>query len=136
MSQPDRPFLADLKIEVSSLVGEMREMVVLRYELLRQEALSDLQNTRRLLIVTAISGMLVLSALPLVVVAFADVLNGVWGLARWAWLVIFAGIFLLAAVLAVIFAWRRFRRRFIGLRETLEELQEDWVWLQEWTKKK
>jgi hypothetical protein len=136
MSQSDRPLLADLKIEVTSLVGEMREMVVLRYELLRQEALSDLQNTRRLLIVTAISGMLVLSALPLVVVAFADVLNGVWGLARWAWLVIFAGIFLLAAVLAVIFAWRRFRRRFIGLRETLEELQEDWVWLQEWTKKK
>jgi hypothetical protein len=136
MSQSDRPLLADLKIEVTSLVGEMREMVVLRYELLRQEALSDLQNTRRLLIVTAISGMLVLSALPLVVVAFADVLNGVWGLARWAWLVIFAGIFLLAAVLAVVFAWRRFRRRFVGLRETLEELQEDWVWLQEWTKKK
>ena len=28
-------------------------------------------------------------------------------------------------------AWRRFRRRFIGLRETLEELREDLVWLQE-----
>jgi hypothetical protein len=28
-------------------------------------------------------------------------------------------------------AWRRFRRNFIGLRETLEELREDVLWLKE-----
>jgi len=29
-------------------------------------------------------------------------------------------------------AWRRFRRQRVMLRETLEELREDLVWLEEW----
>jgi hypothetical protein len=32
-------------------------------------------------------------------------------------------------------AWRSFRRRFTGLRETFEELREDTVWIGEWMKK-
>ena len=39
---------------------------------------------------------------------------------------------LVAAALVAWLAWRRFRRRFVGLEETLEELREDLVWLQEW----
>jgi hypothetical protein len=135
MSQPDRPLLADLKASLRSLISELREMLRLRWELLRLETISDLKNTRRLLIVWAISGVLILTALPLCAVALADVLAGVWHLERWAWLLIFAGSLLFVALSAAYLAWRRFRRRFLGLQETLEELNEDRVWLNEWLKK-
>jgi hypothetical protein len=41
---------------------------------------------------------------------------------------------LTAAALVGWLAWRRFRRQFTGLEETLEELREDLVWLQEWSR--
>ena len=37
-----------------------------------------------------------------------------------------------AACLAGLWAWWRFRRQFGGLEETLEELREDLVWIEEW----
>jgi hypothetical protein len=49
---------------------------------------------------------------------------------------IFAGILLSIGAIVAYFAWRRFRRRFIGLQETLEELREDRVWIDEWLGKK
>jgi uncharacterized membrane protein YqjE len=136
MSQPDRPLLADLQTELHSLSGEMREMLALRWELFRLEALSDLKNTRRLLIVAAVAGVLIFTSLPLFAVALADVLAGVWQIAPWGWLLIFAGSFIILATAAVYLAWRRFCRRFLGLQETLEELREDLVWMQEWLGKK
>jgi uncharacterized membrane protein YbhN (UPF0104 family) len=114
----------------------MREMLALRFELFRLEALSDLKNARRLLIVAAVAGVLIFTSLPLFAVALADVLNGVWRIARWGWLLIFAGSFLIFAVSAFYIAWRSFHRRFLGLQETLEELHEDWVWMEEWLGKK
>ena len=69
----------------------MREMLALRFELFRLEAISDLKNARRLLIVAAVAGVLIFTSLPLFAVALADVLAGVWQIARWGWLLIFAG---------------------------------------------
>ena len=111
MSQSDRPLLADLREELHTLSGELREMLRLRWELFRLEATADLKNARRLLIVGAVAGVLILTSLPLFAVAAADVLAGVWQIARWGWLLIFAGAMLLFAVLAAYLAWRRFRRR-------------------------
>jgi uncharacterized membrane protein YqjE len=135
MSQSDRPLLADLKASLRSLTGELREMLRLRWELLRLEATSDLKNTRRLLIIWAAASVMILTALPLCAVALADVLADVWQIAHWGWLLIFAGSLLFVALSAAYLAWRRFRRRFLGLQETLEELNEDRVWLNEWLKK-
>jgi hypothetical protein len=132
MSQSDRPLLADLEGELRSLSGEFREMLRLRWELFRLEAISDLRSARRLAAIWIVAGVLILTALPLAAVALADVLDGAWRIARWGWLLIFAGALIALAVSAAYLAWRRFRRRFLGLQETLEELREDRVWLEDW----
>ncbi|MFH1923799.1 MAG: phage holin family protein, partial [Planctomycetota bacterium] len=44
-------------------------------------------------------------------------------------------VLVVGAILAGWLAWRRFRREFVGLEETLEELREDLVWLREWAGK-
>lgn len=136
MSQSDGPLLANLTRELRHLTGELREMLHLRWRLFRLEAVADLKNARRLIAVTAVAGVMALSSLPLVAAALADLLAGVWHIARWGWLLIFAGSLLLGAVLAAYLAWRRFRRRFVGLQETLEELREDRVWIEEWISRK
>ena len=59
----------------------------------------------------------------------AELLDGRLGIAGAGWLAIF-GFGLLATGSATgWFAWRRFRRRFIGLQQTREELREDLAWL-------
>ena len=136
MSQPDRPLLADLTAELRSLGDDLREMLALRYQLFRLEAVSDLKNARRLLVVCAVAGVMILTSLPLFAAALADLLAGVWQIPRWGWLLIFAGLLLILALLAAAWAWRSFRRRFLGLQETLEELKEDRVWLEEWLGKR
>jgi hypothetical protein len=136
MSLSDRPLLADLQEELRSLSQEIREMLRLRWELFRLEAIADLKNARRLLIIGTLAGVLILTSLPLFAVALADYLAGIWQIARWGWLLIFAGSFLAVAVSAAFLAWRRFRRRFLGLQETLEELREDRVWIEDWLGKK
>jgi hypothetical protein len=134
--QPDRPLLENLREEIASLSAEMREMLRLRWELLRLEATADLKNFRRLLVVWAVAGVLVLTSLPLAAVALSEILDGVWHLSRCHWLLIFAGGLILVALPTAYLAWRRFRRRFTGLRETLDELREDQVWLDDWLGKK
>lgn len=136
MSTPERPLLAAMQAEIRALGGSLREMLSLRWELFRLEAVSDLKNALRLAIVFFIAAVLILTSLPLFVVALADVLAGVWQIARWGWLLIFAGSLLGISASAAYLAWRNFRRRFLGLQETLEELNEDRVWLAEWLAKK
>ncbi len=86
---------------------------------------------KRLAVVWLASAVMALTALPLVAVGAAEMLNGCGGLHRGDWLLIFAGGLLILALAGGYFAWRRFRRQFIGLRETIEELREDVVWLRE-----
>jgi hypothetical protein len=79
----------------------------------------------------AISAVLALIALPLIVVGAVLSLPESMQPAPVA---LIAGSVLMAvAILGGWLAWRRFRRRFVGLEETLEELREDLVWLKEWT---
>jgi uncharacterized membrane protein YqjE len=132
VSQTNRPLLADLRNELGALVGELREMLRLRWQLLRIEAVADLRNARRLLIAAAVSGVFVLSSLPLSISAAADALAGVWHIARWGWLLIFAAALVVLAAGTAYLAWRHFRRHVVGFQESLEELDEDRVWLEEW----
>ena len=55
-------------------------------------------------------------------------LDGCAGIPRYGWLLIFAGGLLILALSGGYLAWRRFWRRFTGLRETMEELREDMLW--------
>jgi hypothetical protein len=128
---PDRPLLADVRAELGALGAEVREMAAARWELARLEIESDLRSVRRLVIAWLAAAVMSLGALPLAVSALAEALGGWLRIPRIGWLLIFAGVLLLLAAALGSLAWRRFRRNFIGLRETLEELREDVVWLKE-----
>jgi uncharacterized membrane protein YqjE len=126
-----RPLLADLREELAALGGDLREMAGARWELARLELQADARSLGRLAVAWIGAAVLALTALPLLIVCLADGLNRWTPIGQCGWLAILAGSFLLLAAAIACLAWRRFRRRFLGLRETLEELREDLLWLQE-----
>ncbi len=127
----ERPLLADIRAEFDALGGELREMAAARWELARLELEADLRSAKQLAIAWLAAAVMGLAALPLLAVRLAEALDGCGNIARGDWLLIFAGGLLIVALAGSHLAWRRFRRRFVGLQETLEELREDLVWLQE-----
>jgi uncharacterized membrane protein YqjE len=135
MNESHRPLLADLQEQAASLAGDLRQMLELRWQLARLELEEAGRASRRLAVRAALAGVLGLTALPLVAVAAADGLDGWLGWGRAAWLAVFAATLLSLATVIALAAWRRFRREFTGMAETLEELREDAVWLREWTGK-
>lgn len=113
------------------LADEVRGLAAARWRLLQLELTAARDQITRLLIVIASAGIAALVALPILLVALADALDGTLGLARTAWLVVGGATLLLGAIVSALLAWRRFRRAFTGLTESLEELREDLVWLSE-----
>lgn len=127
----DRPLLSDIRAELGAMAGEFREMAAARWELARLELEADLLSAKRLAITWLAAAVLALTALPLLAVSLAEKLDGCCDISRRDWLWIFAAGLLILALGSGYLAWRRFRRRFVGLEETLEELREDIVWLRE-----
>lgn len=127
----DRPLLADIRAEFGALGGELREMAAARWELARLELQSDLLAAKRLAVAWLMAAVMALTALPLAAVSLAETLDGCFDITRGGWLSLFAGVLLFLALAGGYLAWRRFRRRFVGLQETLEELREDLLWLRE-----
>lgn len=136
MADPDRPLFAEVKAEIARLGAELRQMAGLRWKLARLELEAAVRSVKWLAIILVVAAMMVTTALPILAVCAAELLAEATGVARTRWLLVF-GLFLLsAAALSGWLAWRRFRRRLVGLEETMEELREDLVWLQEWTKRR
>ncbi|MEA1950714.1 MAG: phage holin family protein [Planctomycetota bacterium] len=132
MADSRRPLFSGLQAELGSLVSDIREMAELRWELARLEFTADARATARLLVVLAVALLMTLVALPVLVVSLGSLLDGIWGISQSGWLCIFGLVLLVTAGIGGFLAWRRFRRNFIGLAETLEELREDMLWLREW----
>jgi hypothetical protein len=130
---PERPLLADVRTELGSLGAELREMAAAHWQLARLEIEADLRLAKRLVVVWLVAVVMVLTALPMAAVGLAEALDGCQGISRVCWLLILAAALVVFAIAGVCFAWRRFRRNFLGLRETLEELHEDAVWFREKT---
>jgi uncharacterized membrane protein YqjE len=128
---PDRPLLADLRDELAALGGELREMAAARWQLARLELEADRQTLRGLVLAWLIALLMALTALPVLVVCLAETLADWRNVPRSVWLLGFGLGLLVFALLGGYLAWRRFRRRVVGLQETLEELREDLVWLRE-----
>jgi uncharacterized membrane protein YqjE len=135
MSSPDRSLLADLQKELRFLAADVQEMVQLRWELARLELQADLRNIKRLVIFFCAAAVMILTALPLLVSYLAEKLDGWQGIARGGWLLIFGLVLLGAGAVVALGAWIWFRRRFLGLQESLEELREDLEWMKESMKK-
>jgi hypothetical protein len=134
VAEPDRtrPLLEGLSDEVRALGSELRESLVLRWRLALLELRADYHSTVRLAIGASAAGVMALSALPLLLVWLAGRLDQWLGVSRDGWLLIFGLALLAAGVASGYLAWRRFRRRFLGLEQTLEELREDAAWLRQW----
>jgi len=128
-----RGFFGGFHVSKAPLGNELREAVAARRELARLELQADLRAVRRLVVACSIAAVFGLTALPLAAVGAAEALGGYGTISRIGWLFVFAGGFLILAVGVGGLAWRRFRRKFLGLRETFEELQEDLTWLREKT---
>jgi len=136
MAEAERPVLDQLKDEIAGLGAELREMAALRWQLARLELDAGLRQVRRLALSLAAAGVMAFAAFALVASALAELLQGWLGGSRAAWLAILAAGLCAGAALTGWLAWRSFRRRFTGLRETLEELREDAVWMGEWARGK
>ena len=117
------------------LCDDLRQGVELRWQLARLEVESDLRSAKQLIIGLSFAAVTGLAALPVLAVCLAQLLDGCLGLGDTAWLAILGFGLLLVGPAIGYAAYRRFRRRFVGLRQTLEELQEDLIWLREWTGK-
>jgi uncharacterized membrane protein (DUF485 family) len=132
MPERERPLLAELREQIGAVVADLAEMLALRWKLARLEFRAAARSVRRLAVALAIAGVMMLTALPLLIAWLAEALAGRLGIGRGGWLGIF-GLALAAGGLAVaLLAWWSFRRRFRAMAETLEECREDLVWLREW----
>ena len=133
MGDPERPLLADLKEEVTRAGSELGEMARLRWQLARLELQESIAQVKRLAIVLAVAAVMALTALPVLVVWLAETLAIHAGyFPAHGWMLVLALALLLIAGSGGFLAWRRFRRQFTGLEETIEELREDLVWLRDW----
>lgn len=134
MGDPEQPLLADLKEEVTRAGAELGEMARLRWQLAKLELNESVGQVKRLAIVLGIAAVMALTALPVLVVWGAETLAIHAGyFPAHGWMLVLALALLLLAGLGGFLAWRRFRRQFTGLEQTLEELREDLVWLRQWS---
>lgn len=134
MSEPERPLLADLREEIGSLGVDLTQMVTLRWELARLEMEAAVGQIKRISVALMIFGVMVLSSLPILAVAAAHRLGAseTWGISVVGWLLIFGLGLLVGGAAGGYLFWWRFRRRFVGIEQTLEELREDGEWLRQW----
>ena len=119
----------EVKDELGSLTAEAREMLGLRWKLAESELRSDARLIGRSAVVLAIAALMALTALPVLAVFAAEMLDGLLGLSRTGWLLMTGLGLLVGGSAATCLVWLHFRRRFIGLEQTLEELREDAVWV-------
>ena len=131
MSEPRERPGGKVRREIGSLAADLREMASLRWELARLELDAAVASTKRLAVAAITAGLMVLCALPILAVGLAEGLDGRLGVSRLQWLLIIGFTLLLGGLAGGTLAWRHFRRRFTGFEQSLEELREDLVWLEE-----
>jgi uncharacterized membrane protein YqjE len=117
----------------SRLRYDVGEMLTARAALAKTELTESARQTARCGITLTVALVLLLSAVPVAVTTLALAGATYFEQSPLVWLA--ASAVLLAVVSALIAWWtiRSFRRDFTGLRDTLAELREDLVWLQEWS---
>ena len=139
MTEREHPMFAGLQRELGSLAADLKEMATLRWQLALLEWQAAVGQVKRVSIALLAVGVMALSALPILAVGAAELLLSEeehWlGISRGGWLMIFGFGLLAGAAAGGWLLWRRFRRRFLGMEQTLEELREDLVWLKEWTRR-
>jgi hypothetical protein len=135
MSDADRPLLGELQEELSGMAGEVGRLASLRWRLAELELRESAQVARRFAVWSIVAAVLLLTSLPVFVVALAAWLDEAAALPWLSWTWILGLVFTIGGSAVLWFSWHRFRRDFRGLEQSIEELREDLVWVQEWTGK-
>ena len=120
--------LGELRQELSGMADEVTQLAALRWRLAELELRQSVQTAKRFSIWAIVAAALLLTSLPVFVVALSA-----WLLPDLAWCWIPALLLAIAGVAIGWLAWRRFRREFRGLEQSIEELREDLVWAKEWS---
>ena len=136
MTDRDRPLLGDVSRDIAQLRAELGEMLGLRWQLARLELVDALGAVKRLAVLLAVAAAMLMTALPLVAVVAAELLDGVRAIPKTGWLTGFCLLLAVSAGLIGCTAWRRFRGGYAGFEETLEELHEDVAWIRELTERR
>ncbi|HVC99221.1 MAG TPA: phage holin family protein [Pirellulales bacterium] len=131
MANDQKPLFAGVKAEAARLKSDIVSLARLRWQLARLEAAAAARSLRRLTVVLTAAALAAIVAVPILLVALAEALDGCLGVPRWAWLLALGLGLLLTAALAAWTRWRRFSQEFVGFEQTIEELREDVVWLRE-----
>ncbi len=131
MSQPAATTAETPQAATQRWWPQLQELFAARWEMARWEVRGDVDSARRLGLVAGSGAVLVLTALPLLVIALSQALASVTVIEAIWWQLIFGCFFALVGALLIWTGWRTFRRNFAGLQETLEELREDQLWLKE-----
>jgi uncharacterized membrane protein YqjE len=133
MSNAERPPAAGWKQRLQPLAAELSRMLALRRELAALEVAHDRQLLQQGGIVGGIGALLAVLGATQLVQSLAGYLASVTVLSTTAWSLIFGLLFLVPGGLLIYRVYCKIRSRFCGLQGTLAELQEDLVWLREWT---
>ncbi len=128
MTDADRPLLGELRQELAGMADEVTHLAALRWRLAELELRQSAQTAKRFSIWAIVAAALLITSLPVFVVALSA-----WLLPNLAWCWIPALLLAIAGVAIGWLAWRRFRREFRGMEQSIEELREDLVWAKEWS---
>ena len=133
MPETTQSHAAPLIADVRHAWSEMAEMVSLRRRLAETELRSDLATSKRLAWSAGIGLVAALTGLPVLVMALSAFADSQWQFS-FPWISTIAGSSLfVGGLLFASAAWWKFRRDFLGFQQSLAELQEDLVWLREWS---
>ncbi|MHB8861793.1 MAG: phage holin family protein [Pirellulaceae bacterium] len=114
------------------MAGELAQAIQLRRELVDLELRHDRVVLTRFLLVGGIAAAMVLCGVPLLLTAAAQELAQGTQLDLSAWLTLLGTGLVVPGTVALMLGIRRLRGEFCGLQNTLAELREDVIWMQEW----
>lgn len=117
--------------ELGRTWADLAETLELRHRLAEAEIRSDLAAGKRLGTFGGVGVVFSLAGLPLVLSALAWEASILTNLSFACWLLILGGPLLALGLVIVYSAWRTFRRDFLALSATRQELREDLLWLRE-----
>jgi hypothetical protein len=132
MASMIKELLSRLRTDADAAYGDVRAMVVARWELANLELRAAVAQAKHLAVWLVAAIVMVLTALPVLLVALAFYLDRCCQIRPHVFL-LWAGLALLVGGgTAALVAWRRFRRECQWFEATLDEMREDVTWVKEW----
>ncbi len=128
----DERLFSPIKRQLASFAKEVQAMLRARAELLGLELQAARAVGTRLAIALVVGSLSALVAAPVGLVALSSQMARWFDLDALGILWFFTAALLIAGGGLIVGGWRRYRREFSGLEDSIAELREDIVWMREW----